>query len=184
LINPLEVHEGEKIINVLKLKSPSELSHRLVLKSPESSKIFLFCAFESFIQHQEKITSRFKNVTYPVIDPDCLGLVVKLGNTSERESGGRRDPKTFLFAGSHFSEEKNMPGKYACEYSGNVISISTFGDELLCLPGIHGHANDELAWKVNAEKLPKVGTSLSLRLRILNGAPEKARHSGSRNKSQ
>ena len=93
-------------------------------------------------------------------------------------------PKTFLFAGSHFSEEKNMPVKYACEYSGNVISISTFGDELLCLPGIHGHANDGLAWKVNAEKLPEVGTSLSLRLRILNGAPEKARHSGSKSKSQ
>ena len=48
-----------------------------------------------------------------------------------------------------------MPRKYACEYSGNVISISTFGDELLCLPGIHGHANDELAWEVNSEKLLK-----------------------------
>ena len=84
-------------------------------------------------------------------------------------------PKTFLFAGSHFSEEKNMPRKYACEYSGNVISISTFGDELLCLPGIHGHANDGLAWEVNSEKLPKVGTNLSLRLRLSKSTQVKAK---------
>jgi hypothetical protein len=84
-------------------------------------------------------------------------------------------PKTFLFAGSHFSEEKNMPRKYACEYSGNVISISTFGDELLCLPGIHGHANDGLAWEVNSEKLPKVGTNLSLRLRLSKSTQESAK---------
>ena len=88
------MHQGEKIINVLKLKSPSELSHRLVLKSPESSMFFLLGAFESFVQHQKKITSRFKNVTYPVIDPDCFGLVIKLGNTVERESGVGSDPKT------------------------------------------------------------------------------------------
>ena len=81
-------------------------------------------------------------------------------------------PKTFLFAGSHFSEEKNIPRKYACEYSGNVISISTFGDELLCLPGIHGHANDGLAWEVNSEKLPKVGTNLNLRLRLSKSTQE------------
>ena len=83
----------KKIINVLKLKSPSELSHRLVLKSPESSMFFQFPAFQSFVQHQKKITSRFKNIAYPVIDSDCLGLVVKLGNTVELESGGRRDPQ-------------------------------------------------------------------------------------------
>ena len=55
---------------------------------------FLLGAFESFVQHQEKITSRFKNVTYPVIDPDCFGLVIKLGNAIERELGVRSDPKT------------------------------------------------------------------------------------------
>jgi hypothetical protein len=82
-------------------------------------------------------------------------------------------PKTFLFAGSHFSDEKNMPRKYACEYSGNVISISTFGDELLCLPGIHGHSNDGLAWQLNSEKLPKVGTNLLLRIRFLNRTESK-----------
>jgi hypothetical protein len=90
-------------------------------------------------------------------------------------------PKTFLFAGSLFSDEKNMPRKYACEYSGNVISISTFGDELLCLPGIHGHSNDGLAWQLNSEKLPKVGTNLLLRLRLIEKAFNNAKDSGTEN---
>jgi hypothetical protein len=74
-------------------------------------------------------------------------------------------PFSFLFAGSHLLESKEGPRKYACEYSGNVISISTFGDELLCLPGIHGHQNAGLAWQVNPEGLPDIGTAVILRLR-------------------
>ena len=74
-------------------------------------------------------------------------------------------PSSFLFAGSHLLESKEGPRKYACEYSGNVISISTFGDELLCLQGIHGHDNGGLAWQVNPEGLPDIGTVVILRLR-------------------
>lgn len=74
-------------------------------------------------------------------------------------------PSRFLFAGSHLLESKEGPKKYACEYSGNVISVSTFGDELLCLPGIYGHQNGGLAWQVNPEGLPEIGTNVILRLR-------------------
>ena len=74
-------------------------------------------------------------------------------------------PSSFLFAGSHLLESKEGPRKYACEYSGNVISISTFGDELLCLQGIHGHDNGGLAWQVNPEGLPDIGSAVILRLR-------------------
>jgi len=49
--------------------------------------------------------------------------------------------------------------------SGNVISIATFGDELLCLPGVHSHANGLLAWEVDSTDLPAVGSSVILRLR-------------------
>jgi hypothetical protein len=49
-----------------------------------------------------------------------------------------------------------------------VISISTFGDELLCLPGIYTEANDALMWQANPDKLPKVGTKVTLRLRPQN----------------
>ena len=40
-------------------------------------------------------------------------------------------PDSFLFAGSHLVRDVDQ--KYLCEQSGNIISISTFGDELLCL---------------------------------------------------
>ena len=82
-------------------------------------------------------------------------------------------PASFLFAGSHLVENGAGPRKYVCEQSGNVISISTFGDELLCLPGIHGHQNDGLAWQVNANGLPGIGEQVILRLRPKPKAPHK-----------
>jgi len=74
-------------------------------------------------------------------------------------------PHTFLFAGSHLRSDGPGPRKYLSDLSGNVISISTFGDELLCLPGVHGHANDALMWQVDATHLPKAGSKVILRLR-------------------
>ena len=82
-------------------------------------------------------------------------------------------PASFLFAGSHLVENGPGPKKYVCEQSGNVISISTFGDELLCLPGIHGHQNNGLAWQVNPKGLPRVGEQVILRLRLKAKAPHK-----------
>jgi hypothetical protein len=46
-----------------------------------------------------------------------------------------------------------------------VISIATFGDELLCLPEVHSQDNDALMWQVNATNLPAVGSNVTLRLR-------------------
>ena len=46
-------------------------------------------------------------------------------------------PDTFLFAGSHLRDNGPGPRQYLADLSGNVISIATFGDELLCLPGMH-----------------------------------------------
>jgi len=74
-------------------------------------------------------------------------------------------PSSFIFAGSHLVEDGPGPRKYICEYSGNVISVSTFGDELLCLPGVHGHQNGGLSWQVNPKGLPKIGEKVILRLR-------------------
>ena len=71
----------------------------------------------------------------------------------------------YLFAGSHLIKKGTGPKRYLCEQSGNVISISSFGDELLCLPEIHGHEDDGLFWEVNPEGLPAVGKPVILRLR-------------------
>jgi hypothetical protein len=73
-------------------------------------------------------------------------------------------PHTFLFAGSHLLSDGPGPRKYLADHTGNVISIATFGDELLCLPTVYGHANDSLMWQVDATELPKVGSKVTLRL--------------------
>lgn len=72
---------------------------------------------------------------------------------------------TFLFAGSRLIPQEKGPNIYLCEQSGNVISLSTFGDELLCLPERHGHENGALLWEVVGENLPKLDSKVSLRLR-------------------
>jgi hypothetical protein len=72
---------------------------------------------------------------------------------------------TFLFAGSALYGDDPGPRRYLSDETGNVISLSTFGDELLCLPEIHSHDNRALMWQVNAKALPAVGSGVTLRLR-------------------
>ncbi len=91
---------------------------------------------------------------------------------ASNEGGGASDagdeiefPKTFLFAGSHLHGNGPGPRTYLADRSGNVISIATFGDELLCLPGMHAKANDALMWQVAAKTLPPIGSKVTLRLR-------------------
>jgi hypothetical protein len=72
---------------------------------------------------------------------------------------------TFLFAGSVLNGEDKGPRNYVCDQSGNVISIATFGDELLCLPGIHDQADSLRVWQANGEKLPPLESKVILRLR-------------------
>ncbi len=75
-------------------------------------------------------------------------------------------PHTFLFAGSHLHDAKNNgPRQYLADQSGHVISIATFGDELLCLPFHQSKENGSLTWRVDPTHLPKVGTKVTLRLR-------------------
>jgi len=83
-----------------------------------------------------------------------------------QEDGETFSTNTFLFAGSILhSGDNNGPNHYMADRSGNVISISTFGDEVLCLPGLHSQVNTELYWNVAGDKLPDVGTPVILRLR-------------------
>ncbi len=72
---------------------------------------------------------------------------------------------TFVFAGSHLRDNGSGPRQYLADLSGNVISIATFGDELLCLPFRETQQDNALMWRVKPESLPKVGTKMTLRLR-------------------
>lgn len=84
---------------------------------------------------------------------------------AEDDEGDQFPTHTFVFAGSILHGEADGPRTYIADQSGSVISLSTFGDELLCLSGVHGHFNGALMWQVEGEKLPKVGSKITLRLR-------------------
>lgn len=85
-----------------------------------------------------------------------------------QKPAGRFPTHTFLFAGSRLIGGGPEPRKYLSDESGNVISVVTFGDELLCLPGVHSDQKDSLQWQVNAADLPPVGTKVTLRLQPQN----------------
>jgi hypothetical protein len=77
-----------------------------------------------------------------------------------------RFPGTFIFAGSLLIDNGPGPKAYLAERSGHVISIATFGDELLCLPEVHSQDNGALMWSIDPTHLPKKGTAVTLRLRL------------------
>lgn len=83
----------------------------------------------------------------------------------EKEEKESFPTHTFLFAGSQLYKEENKTPKYLADIDGNVISISTFGDELLCLPGINTKGNDGLIWGVDPTHIPELGSKVILRLR-------------------
>lgn len=87
----------------------------------------------------------------------------------EQDSGEmKKFPDKFIFSGSHLIATVNSKKKYLCEDSGNVISVSTFGDEMLCLSEVTGHDNNKLGWKVNPKLLPKIGDQVIIRLKSKN----------------
>ncbi len=75
-------------------------------------------------------------------------------------------PDTFLFAGSQLRDNGPGPRQYLADLSGNLISIATFGDEVLCLPFHQTQDDGGLMWHVKEGSLPKVGTKVTLRLRL------------------
>ena len=83
----------------------------------------------------------------------------------ERGEGFTDQP--FLFAGSHVAPSpiEGQPPQYLADVSGNVVSISTFGDEVLSLREFSSHANRELIWQINTKVIPPQDTPATLRLR-------------------
>ncbi len=87
--------------------------------------------------------------------------------TGEAENAGAEEKfptNTFLFMGSLLVGNGEGPRRYLAEESGNVITIATFGDEMLGLPEKHSHENGDLTWEVNTDTIPEVGTKVVLRL--------------------
>lgn len=117
-------------------------------------------------------------VRSPQRDDEVDGVVVTAPEESRKPEDAKtaRLPHTFLFAGSHLRDNGPGPRQYLADLSGNLISIVTFGDELLCLPFHQTQEDNALMWRVKPETLPKVGTKVTLRLRtkLLKAEPEDA----------
>jgi len=105
------------------------------------------------------------------------GAVITARNQTEKRGSEKeaRLPHTFLFAGSHLRDNGPGPRQYLADLSGNVISIATFGDELLCLSVHQTQENDALMWRIKRKSLPEIGTKVTLRLR-----PQKKQTSGTK----
>jgi hypothetical protein len=85
---------------------------------------------------------------------------------TEQQKAARAFPThTFLFVGSHVFKDGESDPIYLADESGNVISLATFGDEVLALPGVHGHDNEGLVWAVDPTHLPELDTKVILRLK-------------------
>jgi hypothetical protein len=110
----------------------------------------------------------FKNEEGKMVERPISRFVAPSGRTAEGQPDADEDvefPHTFLFAGSLLRSSGPGPRQYLSDLSGNVISIATFGDELLCLPGVHSNEDGSLMWQVDAAELPRVGSKVTLRLR-------------------
>ena len=99
------------------------------------------------------------------------GTVIVAPDQTEKRGGKEETslPHTFIFAGSHLRDNGPGPRQYLADLSGNIISIASFGDELLCLPFHQTQENGALMWQVKPGTLPKVGTKITLRLRLRKG---------------
>jgi hypothetical protein len=84
------------------------------------------------------------------------------GATPTEGDKAPRFPSMFIFAGSQIIESGPGPKTYLAERSCHVISIATFGDEMLCLPEVHSQNNGALMWSIDPTHLPKKGIPVTL----------------------
>lgn len=105
-----------------------------------------------------------KLVEHPISD-FIAPSAKRSGHSASPDKPAKFPTHTFLFAGSVLYGDGPGPRRYLSDESGNVISLSTFGDELLCLPAIHSQDAEALLWQVNATNLPALGSNVTLRLR-------------------
>lgn len=109
-----------------------------------------------------------KTVERPISDfikrSDHGGQGIPSDNKGDKDAD-RFPTHTFLFAGSILYGDGEGPRRYLCDTSGHVISIATFGDEVLCLPAVHSSENGALMWSIDSTHLPALDSKIILRLR-------------------
>ncbi|MGA0846175.1 MAG: YdjY domain-containing protein [Luteolibacter sp.] len=105
-----------------------------------------------------------QGIAYPIHE-----FIMPAAHHDARVAESNRPKETpkpkFIFAGSRLHGGEDIPKFYVADRSGSVVSLATFGDELICLDGVHDSSNDSLIWEANPEKLPQIGNKVILRLK-------------------
>jgi hypothetical protein len=166
---PMHVHTALLLLganngNPAMRKPVSEEKTRWVELAPRGDSINVFLVVKnSKNESVERSISDFVKRAKDQLDDE----IRKPNDAILKDAPGRTDkfPNTFLFAGSQLRDNGKAPRRYLADQTGHVISIATFGDELLCLPSVHSQANGALMWRVDSTHLPKVGSKVTLRLR-------------------
>lgn len=87
----------------------------------------------------------------------------------DRVSGETMEGNEFVFAGSRMGERPDGERYYVADGSGDVISLVSFGDEVLAWPTAASDSNEELIWEADPDQTPPLGTPVVLRLRPVAG---------------
>ena len=90
-----------------------------------------------------------------------------------KSTKGKLLPKShFVFCGSMLTKtEDDKEPAYAATVSGNVVSLVSFGDEVLAWPSAASKSNEMLEWTVNTLALPPKQTPMVMRLRPVAKRP-------------
>ena len=90
-----------------------------------------------------------------------------------RSEGDKRFKDTlFLFAGSVIAKDGKGKPYYMADGDPNVITLVSFGNEVLTPPKYASNKNDQLIWKADPDRLPKIGTKAIVRIKKVAEAPK------------
>lgn len=178
---PMHIHTGLLLLGIenghpagrRQVVDESTGEKRWVNQLPQGDAVDVFLVTKEKDNIQERPISEFvirSDQSVDEVDGEVLNapadtLEEKPATPKTKQKAKPKFTSTFLFAGSLLRDNGPGPRKYLAELSGNVISIATFGDELLCLSDEQTQDNSALMWQVKPKSLPKVGSSVTLRLR-------------------
>ena len=90
-----------------------------------------------------------------------------------RQTGEPLPTRPFIFAGSRMAEFDPPRTVYAADVEGNIVSLVTFGDDVLAWEKAASTSNEMVQWEAKPETLPSIKTPVRLRLRPADDKPQR-----------
>ena len=90
---------------------------------------------------------------------------------ADRRKNAQPIDDVWVFAGSSMATLDDGTSVYRADHNGNVLTLVSFGDEVLARPGTVTNQNDEEAFGCVPGAIPPVGSSVKIRLFPLQNKP-------------